>query len=51
MNKVEGVDIQSSRINVWDLGGQKDLHSIWEGYYSECHAIVFEVNVVLFLYV
>lgn len=38
------VDIKSSRINFWDLGGQKDLQSIWERYYSECHAIVFVVD-------
>lgn len=26
------------------MGGQRDLHSIWERYYSECHAIVFVVD-------
>ncbi|KAI8884097.1 hypothetical protein K501DRAFT_272032 [Backusella circina FSU 941] len=49
MNKVDGVDIKSSRISFWDLGGQRDLHSIWERYYSECHAIVFEVDVTVFI--
>ncbi|KAI9361893.1 ADP-ribosylation factor family-domain-containing protein [Pilaira anomala] len=38
------VDIKSSRINFWDLGGQRDLQSIWERYYTECHAIVFVVD-------
>ncbi|KAG2182277.1 hypothetical protein INT43_007204, partial [Umbelopsis isabellina] len=38
------VDIKSARLNFWDLGGQRDLHSIWENYYSECHAIVFVVD-------
>ncbi|KAI8370382.1 ADP-ribosylation factor family-domain-containing protein [Radiomyces spectabilis] len=38
------VDIKSSRINFWDLGGQRDLQSLWERYYSECHAIVFVVD-------
>ncbi|KAL0075768.1 ADP-ribosylation factor family-domain-containing protein [Phycomyces blakesleeanus] len=38
------VDIKSARINFWDLGGQRDLHSIWERYYTECHAIVFVVD-------
>ncbi|KAJ3041142.1 hypothetical protein HDV00_009857 [Rhizophlyctis rosea] len=33
-----------SRINFWDLGGQRELHSIWEKYYTECHAIVFVVD-------
>ncbi|KAL1928154.1 hypothetical protein VTP01DRAFT_3070 [Rhizomucor pusillus] len=38
------VDIRSSRITFWDLGGQRDLHSIWERYYPECHGIVFVVD-------
>ncbi|KAI9006627.1 ADP-ribosylation factor family-domain-containing protein [Phycomyces nitens] len=38
------VDIKSARINFWDLGGQRDLQSIWERYYAECHAIVFVVD-------
>lgn len=38
------MDIKSSRINFWDLGGQRDLQSIWERYYTECHAIVFVVD-------
>ncbi|ORY93018.1 ADP-ribosylation factor family-domain-containing protein [Syncephalastrum racemosum] len=38
------VDIKSSRINFWDLGGQRDLRSIWERYYTECHGIVFVVD-------
>ncbi|KAI8145591.1 ADP-ribosylation factor family-domain-containing protein [Fennellomyces sp. T-0311] len=38
------VDIGSSRINFWDLGGQRDLQTIWERYYAECHGIVFVVD-------
>ncbi|KAI9246845.1 ADP-ribosylation factor family-domain-containing protein [Sporodiniella umbellata] len=38
------VDIKSSRINFWDLGGQVELQPIWERYYKECHAIVFVVD-------
>ncbi|KAI9314044.1 ADP-ribosylation factor family-domain-containing protein [Dichotomocladium elegans] len=38
------VDIKSSRINFWDLGGQRDLRSLWERYYPECHGIVFVVD-------
>jgi ADP-ribosylation factor related protein 1 len=38
------VHIKSARLNFWDLGGQRDLHSIWENYYSECHGIVFVVD-------
>ncbi|KAJ3078915.1 hypothetical protein HK102_004137, partial [Quaeritorhiza haematococci] len=38
------IDISRTRINFWDLGGQRELHSIWEKYYTECHAIVFVVD-------
>ncbi|KAI7865811.1 ADP-ribosylation factor family-domain-containing protein [Spinellus fusiger] len=38
------VMIKSTKINFWDLGGQRDLQSIWERYYRECHAIVFVVD-------
>ncbi|KAJ9070623.1 ADP-ribosylation factor protein 3, variant 2 [Entomophthora muscae] len=32
------------RLNFWDLGGQQELHSIWEKYYEECHGIVFVID-------
>ncbi|KAI8927007.1 ADP-ribosylation factor family-domain-containing protein [Entophlyctis helioformis] len=38
------VDVHRIRINFWDLGGQRELQSIWEKYYSECHAVVFVVD-------
>ncbi|CAO3636130.1 unnamed protein product [Cunninghamella echinulata] len=38
------IEVNSSRIKFWDLGGQRDLQTIWERYYSECHAIVFVVD-------
>ncbi|OAJ39960.1 hypothetical protein BDEG_23751 [Batrachochytrium dendrobatidis JEL423] len=38
------VDVKNVRLNFWDLGGQRELRSIWEKYYSECHAIVFVVD-------
>ncbi|KAI3652889.1 hypothetical protein MP228_002314 [Amoeboaphelidium protococcarum] len=38
------VDMQSIRLNFWDLGGQTDLQSIWDSYYAECHAIIFMVD-------
>ncbi|ORZ37235.1 ADP-ribosylation factor family-domain-containing protein [Catenaria anguillulae PL171] len=31
-------------VNIWDLGGQQELHSIWEKYYSEAHAVVFVID-------
>ncbi|RUP46663.1 P-loop containing nucleoside triphosphate hydrolase protein [Jimgerdemannia flammicorona] len=42
--RAQQIDIGRSRINFWDLGGQSELHSIWEKYYTECHAIVFVVD-------
>lgn len=31
-------------IKVWDLGGQTDLQSIWQKYYSSCHGVIFAVD-------
>ncbi|TPX33024.1 hypothetical protein SmJEL517_g04028 [Synchytrium microbalum] len=38
------IDIKTTRINFWDLGGQRELHGIWEKYYTEAHAVVFVVD-------
>lgn len=38
------IDFPGSRINFWDLGGQRDLRTLWQRYYSECHGIVFVVD-------
>jgi len=38
------IEVNKARLNFWDLGGQRDLHSIWEKYYTECHAIVFVMD-------
>ena len=32
------------RLNFWDLGGQKELHSLWAQYYDEAHGIIFVVD-------
>eukprot|EP01113_Clastostelium_recurvatum_P043348 TRINITY_DN7152_c0_g1_i2.p1 TRINITY_DN7152_c0_g1~~TRINITY_DN7152_c0_g1_i2.p1 ORF type:complete len:201 (+),score=24.20 TRINITY_DN7152_c0_g1_i2:71-673(+) len=32
------------QLNIWDLGGQQDLRTIWEKYYSSCHAIIFVLD-------
>eukprot|EP00842_Homolaphlyctis_polyrhiza_P006691 jgi/Hompol1/7022/HPOL_000287-RA len=37
-------DVKNSRLILWDLGGQRELQSIWEKYYSECHGIIFVVD-------
>uniref|UniRef100_A0AC35TNR3 ADP-ribosylation factor-related protein 1 n=1 Tax=Rhabditophanes sp. KR3021 TaxID=114890 RepID=A0AC35TNR3_9BILA len=31
-------------LNLWDLGGQSGLRSLWQNYLSECHAIVFVID-------
>uniref|UniRef100_A0A183BXI1 ADP-ribosylation factor-related protein 1 n=1 Tax=Globodera pallida TaxID=36090 RepID=A0A183BXI1_GLOPA len=31
-------------LNVWDLGGQPELRSLWASYLAECHALVFVVD-------
>ncbi|TPX30321.1 hypothetical protein SeMB42_g07932, partial [Synchytrium endobioticum] len=38
------IDVNRSRLNFWDVGGQKELHAIWEKYYAEAHAVVFVVD-------
>ncbi|KAJ3303768.1 ADP-ribosylation factor protein 3 [Kappamyces sp. JEL0829] len=38
------VNALGSRLNFWDLGGQKQLLSIWSKYYEDCHGIVFVVD-------
>lgn len=32
------------RLVLWDLGGLASLHSIWDRYYAEAHAVVFVVD-------
>ena len=31
-------------LKIWDVGGQQTLRSMWNSYYSVCHAIVFVVD-------
>lgn len=39
------IDFSSStKLIVWDLGGQTGLRNIWDKYYSDCHAILFVVD-------
>lgn len=44
LNIVGKVNVHSSIINFWDLGGQKALRSIWSKYYDDAHAVVFVVD-------
>lgn len=38
------IDVGSSRLNFWDLGGQEELQSLWDKYYMESHAVIFIVD-------
>ncbi|XP_055329555.1 ADP-ribosylation factor-related protein 1-like [Paramacrobiotus metropolitanus] len=38
------IDTAGIRLNFWDLGGQEELQSLWDKYYSECHAIIYVVD-------
>ena len=38
------ITLSSSVLQFWDLGGQKDIRSIWPKYYSDCHAVVFVID-------
>ncbi|XP_065843314.1 ADP-ribosylation factor-related protein 1-like [Oscarella lobularis] len=38
------IDVGSVQLTFWDVGGQRDLQSLWDKYYEECHAIVYVVD-------
>jgi len=38
------IDVGSTRLSFWDLGGQEELQSLWDKYYAECHAIIYVVD-------
>ncbi|KAJ3412840.1 phosphatidylcholine and lysophosphatidylcholine phospholipase [Chytridiales sp. JEL 0842] len=38
------VDLGKTRINFWDLGGQRDLQRLWNKYYNDAHAVVFVID-------
>lgn len=38
------ITLPSSILLFWDLGGQRDIRTIWSKYYDECHAVVFVVD-------
>merc|ERR1711939_982473 len=38
------ITLSSSVIQFWDLGGQRDIRSIWPKYYAECHAVCFVID-------
>ncbi|KAL9237292.1 hypothetical protein vseg_011860 [Gypsophila vaccaria] len=38
------IEIASTKLVFWDLGGQLGLRSIWEKYYEEAHAVIYVVD-------
>uniref|UniRef100_A0A182Q701 ADP-ribosylation factor-related protein 1 n=1 Tax=Anopheles farauti TaxID=69004 RepID=A0A182Q701_9DIPT len=38
------IDIAGIRMSFWDLGGQQELQSLWDKYYSESHAVIYVVD-------
>ncbi|XKL68409.1 hypothetical protein PGB90_003900 [Kerria lacca] len=38
------VNISDVSLNFWDLGGQEELQSLWDKYYSESHAVIYIVD-------
>lgn len=38
------MSLSSSVLQFWDLGGQKDLRTLWPKYYSDCHAVCFIID-------
>ncbi|XP_019072600.1 uncharacterized protein LOC104877785, partial [Vitis vinifera] len=37
-------ELSNTKLVFWDLGGQSGLHSIWEKYYEEAHAVVYVID-------
>lgn len=38
------ISLPSTTLRFFDLGGQRDIRSIWPRYYDECHAVVFVLD-------
>lgn len=32
------------RLIFWDLGGQKELRTLWDKYFSECHGVIYVID-------
>ncbi|CBI21813.3 unnamed protein product, partial [Vitis vinifera] len=41
---IDRVELSNTKLVFWDLGGQSGLHSIWEKYYEEAHAVVYVID-------
>jgi len=38
------ITLPSTVLQFWDLGGQRDIRTIWEKYYEECHAVAYVID-------
>lgn len=38
------IDIEGVRLIFWDLGGQQDLQSLWDKYYSDSHGVLYLID-------
>lgn len=38
------ITIKKTHLKFWDVGGQESLRSLWEEYFTSCHAIIFIVD-------
>lgn len=41
---VSVINLPDLYLRIWDVGGQHSLRSLWQSYYSSCHAIVFVID-------
>eukprot|EP01137_Pigoraptor_chileana_P004541 Opistho-2@2681 len=41
---VAKVDAKKACLIFWDLGGQIELHSLWDKYYSEAHGVMYVID-------
>lgn len=41
---VSTVTLPDMYLKIWDVGGQHSLRSLWQSYYTSCHAIVFVID-------
>ncbi|CAG5091719.1 Oidioi.mRNA.OKI2018_I69.PAR.g13212.t1.cds [Oikopleura dioica] len=38
------ITTQGVKLMFWDLGGQEELQSLWDKYFSDCHGVIFIVD-------
>src|SRR5882762_1579908 len=36
--------LPSAILQLWDLGGQRGIRTIWPRYYDDCHAVVYVID-------